>query len=118
MAAERPLDPVHAPRPGAEHERTLFAYEAVRDRRLVTRLFVIDGDGRAVRVAAEIHPAHAPESSEPQWRFYDFPTLRSAQHFAEEALLALEYLGCTVTETRAQMNQAARETTAAKAFVA
>ncbi len=83
----------------AEQGRTLFAYEAVYDGRLVTRIVGIASGRGDVRVVAEVYPVHAPESSEPQWRFYDFGTHEQARRFADEALLALEYLGCTVTET-------------------
>jgi hypothetical protein len=99
MAADGELVPNGMPPNGDEHGRTLFAYEAIHDGRLVTRLVGI-GSGRAdVRVVAEVYPVHAPETSEPQWRFFDFPSPDRAVRFADEALLALEYLGCTVSES-------------------
>ena len=71
-----------------------------QDGRVVTRLYVMPGEGDAVRVQAEIYPVHAPENNEPQWRFFDFPTRKHAQEFVDEALMALEYLGCSVEEPR------------------
>ena len=98
MAAEGELVPDGVSPVGDEQGRTLFAYEAIHEGRLVTRLVGI-GSGRAdVRVVAEVYPVHAPETSEPQWRFYDFPSPERARRFADEALLALEYLGCSVSE--------------------
>src|SRR5438046_4864340 len=91
----------HGLRPSFDETSVLFVYEAKTDGRLVTRLVGIDTDGQAVRIAAEIYPVHAPETNDPQWRFYDFPTRSHAKHFAEETLLALEYLGCTITEGQA-----------------
>jgi hypothetical protein len=89
----------HGLRPSFDPESMPFFYEAAVDGRLVTRLYGIDTDGEAVRIAAEIYPVHAPETNDPQWRFYDFPTRKHARHFAEETLLALEYLGCNITES-------------------
>ena len=97
MAADA-FNPGHGLRPSFDATSVLFVYEANTDGRLVTRLFAIDTDGEAVRIAAEIYPVHAPETNDPQWRFYDFPTRSHAKHFAEETLLALEYLGCLITE--------------------
>jgi hypothetical protein len=91
----------HGLRPSFDESSVLFVYEAATDGRLVTRMFGIDTDGEAVRIAAEIYPVHAPETNDPQWRFYDFPTRKHARHFAEETLLALEYLGCSITESAA-----------------
>jgi len=85
--------------PDAAQAGALFAYEVRRSGRVVTRLVGIQADVDRIRVAAEIYPVDVPETSPPQRRFYDFPTRRNAQNFVDEALLALEYLGCTVTES-------------------
>ena len=77
---------------------TLFAFEARRSGRIITRLVAVEADTHRIRVAAEIYPVDVPETTEPQRRFYDFPTRHKARGFADEALLALEYLGCTITE--------------------
>jgi hypothetical protein len=98
MAAEGEQGPQGAAPVEDEHGRTLFAYEAAHEGRLVTRLIGIGSGGSDVRVVAEVYPVHAPETSEPQWRFYDFPSSDRARRFADEALLALEYLGCSVSE--------------------
>lgn len=85
--------------PTFDEASVLFAYQADTDGgRLVVRLFGIDTEGGAVRVAAEIYPVHAHESNDPQWRFYDFASRKSAQIFADETLIALEYLGCMISE--------------------
>ena len=98
MATEALLD-IPQPRPNDEQAGRLFAYEARRQARVVIRLVATEADVDRIRVAAEIYPVDVPETNEPQRRFYDFPTRQKAQAFADEALLALEYLGCTVTET-------------------
>jgi len=99
MAAEGDRVPDGTSPAADEQGRTLFAYEAIHDGRLVTRLVGIGSGGADVRVVAEVYPVHAPETSEPQWRFYDFPSPDRARRFADEALMALEYLGCSVSET-------------------
>jgi len=108
----------HGLRPSFDETSVLFVYEAAVDGRLVTRLFGIDTDGQAVRVAAEIYPVHAPETNDPQWRFYDFPGRKHAQHFAEETLLALEYLGCIITDSETLSDSGTRATGAHDRFAA
>lgn len=110
MAADTPLGVVSSAPPGDDETNTLFTYEVTHDRRLVTRLVGIElgREGHSVRVAAEIYPVHAPETSDPQWRFYDFPSREKARRFVDEALLALEYLGCTVAEPRTHVDAGPR----------
>jgi hypothetical protein len=76
----------------------LFAYEARKDGRTVV---VIrgkqDGNG-AVTVETEILPVTAPPNADPQVQPYVFTTREQAARFVDEALLALEYLGCTLAE--------------------
>ena len=91
--------------PDAGQADLLFAYEVRRSGRVVTRLVGIQADVDRIRVAADIYPVDVPETSPPQRRFYDFPTRRKAQTFADEALLALQYLGCTVTEGDTSVSQ-------------
>ena len=114
MAAETTLDAVPSFESGDEQTNTLFTYEMTHERRLVTRLVGVAREGHPVRVAAEIYPVHAPDNSEPQWRFYDFSSREQAQRFADEALLTLEYLGCTLMEPRAQRAEAEAEAEAAQ----
>ena len=52
----------------------------------------------AVTVETEIFPVTAPATADPQIRPYAFPTREEATRFVDEALLALEYLGCTLAE--------------------
>jgi hypothetical protein len=120
MAADTALGVVPPLPASDEQSNTLFTYEVAHDRRLITRLVGIDldGEGHSVRVAAEIYPIHAPQTSDPQWRFYDFPTREKAQHFVEESLLALEYLGCTVSESRTHLAGNERSSAVAAASVA
>lgn len=108
MTVEAPLGDGLPVRPGDEHTNTLFRYELARDGRLVARLVGI-GDGQTIRVVGEIYPVLVPETTEPQWRFYDFPNREQAERFADEAVLALEYLGCTVAETRPQLGGSATD---------
>jgi hypothetical protein len=83
----------------AGSRRSLFTYAASKEGRVVARLYGFESDEQKVRVAAELYRLTLLESSEPEWRFYDFPTRDRALRFADEALLALECLGCTFTDT-------------------
>ena len=56
------------------------------------------GVNGAVTVEAEVFPVTAPANSDPQVRPYAFPTREQATRFVDEALLALEYLGCTLAQ--------------------
>ena len=76
----------------------LFAYEARREGRTVAVLRGVEGVNGAVTVETEIFPVTAPANSDPQVRPYAFPTREQATRFVDEALLALEYLGCTLAE--------------------
>jgi hypothetical protein len=68
--------------------------EATREGRRVALLRCYDdpGDGATI-VEAEVHPANAPQ---PISRNYRFTTAPEAFRFVQEALLALQYLGCNV----------------------
>ena len=67
--------------------------EAVRDGRRVALLRCFDGPDGITVVEAEVTAA----GSEPQRRGpYRFATPSEAFRFVQEALLALQYLGCTV----------------------
>ena len=70
-----------------------LAREATRDGRRVALLRCYDDpDDGATIVEAEIHPT----DSEPVSRGYRFSTAPEAFRFVQEALLALQYLGCNV----------------------
>jgi len=68
--------------------------EVTRDGRWVARLRCYDGDAGAI-VDAQVAPAGG---GEPLRRGpYRFATAHDALHFVQEATLALQYLGCSVT---------------------
>jgi hypothetical protein len=67
--------------------------EATRDGRAIARLRCYDADGATI-VDAELLP---PGAGYPVRRGpYRFATAPEAFRFVQEALLALQYLGCTV----------------------
>ena len=76
----------------------LFAYEARKEGRTVAVLRGVAGLNGAVTVETEIFPVTAPATADPQTRPYAFATREQATRFVDEALLALEYLGCTLAE--------------------
>jgi hypothetical protein len=77
---------------------SLFAYEARKEGRTVALLRGIAGVNGAVTVETEIYPVTAAATADPQVRPYAFPSREQATRFVDEALLALEYLGCTLAE--------------------
>jgi hypothetical protein len=81
--------------------RPLFAYDVSKEDRVVTRLYGFASDDQKVRVAAETYSCTAREDTAPEWLFFDFPTHDRALRFADEVLLALEYLGCAFTDSGA-----------------
>jgi hypothetical protein len=58
----------------------------------------IDG----ISVEAEIYPATDPPAPEPLLRPFHFTSSEHASRFADETLVALEYLGCSVTPPAAR----------------
>lgn len=77
--------------------RTLFAHDASKEGRVVTRLYGFESDDHRCRVAAEIYSVTHVDRG-PQWLVLDFATGNHARRFADEALVALEYLDCIVTD--------------------
>lgn len=76
--------------PGTE----LFRHELRKDGRPVASLVGLQThDG--VLVEAEIYPATEPRTPEPMRRPFAFASEAHAVRFADETLLALEYLGCS-----------------------
>ena len=72
---------------------TELVREAMRDGRRVALLRCYDdSEQSATIVEAEIHPA----AGDPVNRGYRFGTAPEAFRFVQEALLALQYLGCNV----------------------
>lgn len=75
--------------------RELFRYEARREGRVVvvmTASLVADG---AV-VETEIYPVTGVAGQDPVHRPFTFTSPEVALRFAEETLVALEYLGCGI----------------------
>jgi hypothetical protein len=69
--------------------------EATRDGRLIVRLRCYDGDAGVSIVEAQVAPAGG---GEPLHRGpYRFGTAHEAFQFVQEATLALQYLGCSIT---------------------
>ena len=85
----------------ASQPTVLFAYRAKRDGRAVADMFCLEEESLTadVVVVAEIRPTHARDDSEPLRQVRAFPTSKQARRFVDEALIALEYLGCTVDAT-------------------
>lgn len=82
----------HAVAPGTE----LFRHEVRRDGRPVVTLRGVQAtDG--ISVEAEIYPATDPPAPDPLLRPFHFASSEHASRFADEALVALEYLGCSVS---------------------
>ncbi len=76
----------------------LFAYEARKDGRIVVVIRGTQDVNGAVTVETEIVPVTAPPNTDPQVQPYLFATREQAARFVDEALLALEYLGCTLAD--------------------
>ena len=71
-----------------------FVREATRDGRRVALLRVYDSDGGGAVVEAQVTPVGGGESV-PRGP-YRFATAHEAFRFLQDAVLALQYLGCTV----------------------
>jgi hypothetical protein len=76
----------------------LFAYEARKDGRTVVVIRGKQDVTGKITVETEIVPITAPPNTDPQVQPYLFATREQAARFVDEALLALEYLGCTLAE--------------------
>ena len=76
---------------------TLFYYEVRRDGRPLASLRGL-ATGGGYTVEAEIHPAGLPPGSDPLLRPFSFASAEAAQRFADESVMALEYLNCELVE--------------------
>jgi hypothetical protein len=76
----------------------LFVYEARKDGRTVAAIRGTQDPSGTVTVETEILPVTAPPNTDPQVQPYVFSTREQAVRFVDEALLALEYLGCTLAD--------------------
>lgn len=73
-----------------------LAFEATRgDERVMLLEAFGEPDGH-VTVDAEIWPVESEDRREPLLASYRFATMALASKFVDEAMIALEYLGCTV----------------------
>ena len=73
----------------------VFEYSLRRDGRPVATLRAVQTGG-GVTVEAEVHPVTAKPDAPPLTRPFSFPTLDHARRFVDEALVAFEYMNCTV----------------------
>lgn len=76
----------------------VFTYEARREGRTVAVIRGVAGKDGSVTVETEVYPVTASASAEPQTRPFTFKTREQAMRFADEAVLALEYLGCVLAD--------------------
>jgi hypothetical protein len=76
---------------------TFFSYEVRREGKPVASLRAVAAD-EGVTVETEIHPVGRPPSDPPVQRPFAFGSLEAAQRFADETLMALEYLDCEIVE--------------------
>jgi hypothetical protein len=86
-------------RPGSvdpDPGRLLFAHEIRRDGRLVATL-AARRDPAGVVVDSEVFPVTQPPEEPGLRRPFTFATIDQAHHFAEEVLVAFEYLNCSVS---------------------
>lgn len=88
-------EPAAGPTP-AGSGAPVFEYHLRREGRIVATIRGVRA-GAGITVVTEVHPSSAAPGSEPLSRPFPFPTLEHARRFADEALIAFEYLNCTVT---------------------
>jgi hypothetical protein len=74
----------------------LFEHEVRRDGHVVANLRAFETP-TGVTVASEVYPLTQPKGADPVTRPFAFPTLDHARRFADEALVAFEYLSCDVS---------------------
>lgn len=74
----------------------LFEHEVRRDGHVVASLRAFSTP-TGVTVESEVYPLTQPKGADPVTRPFAFPTLDHARRFADEALVAFEYLSCDVS---------------------
>ena len=88
--------PAAAPEPApAGFGASVFEYQVRRDGRIVASLRGVQTPS-GFTVVTDIHPATGSPGDPPISRPFAFQTLEHARRFADEALVAFEYLNCTV----------------------
>ena len=76
----------------------ILAYEARKgDERVMLLEAFSEPDGQ-ITVDAEVWSVRSDERRQPVLASYRFPTATVATKFVDEAMIALEYLGCDVAE--------------------
>jgi hypothetical protein len=89
-----------APKTGGANpgqDGTLFSYELRREGRPLASLHGVVANGNVV-VEAEIYPIGRPAGDPPLQRPFSFASAEAAQRFADESLMALEYLNCELVD--------------------
>ncbi|HXY17511.1 MAG TPA: hypothetical protein VEH79_05015 [Gaiellaceae bacterium] len=76
--------------------RDLFNHELRRDGKIVAQLRGVEGENGTVTVEAEVQAGALGRDS--QVVPFSFPSRDHAARFVDEALDALQYLGCVVTD--------------------
>jgi hypothetical protein len=81
---------------GGDGAVPLFEHEIRRDGRVVVVLRARQ-TSLGVTVDSEVYPLTQPAGGDPVTRPFDFTTLDQAHRFADEALVAFEYLNCNIS---------------------
>ncbi len=83
--------------------RQLFVRRAIKDGRTVVLLRGLEIGGECA-IDAEVYPITGAGLDPVQVGAHTFPTLDDALTYVEEALLALEYLGCSIASGTVESN--------------
>jgi len=75
---------------------SLFRHEIRRDGRMIATLRALETE-LGVTVESEVFPVTQPPGGPGVTRPFAFGSLDQARRFADEALIAFEYLNCTVS---------------------
>ena len=81
---------------GAGSAAPLFAHEIRRDGRVVATLRAQGTQGGGATVETEVFPVTQAVGEAGMTRPFVFPSVEQARRFTDEALVAFEYLNCTV----------------------
>ncbi len=94
--SRKPAGATRAESADADLARSLFQHEVRRDGRVVATLLAHETDD-GVTVESEVFPVTQAAGERGVTRPYAFTSLDHARRFADDALVAFEYLNCTVT---------------------
>jgi len=94
--SKTPPDAPQAESAEADPVRSLFQHEVRRDGRVVAKLHAHQTT-TTVTVDSEVFPVTEAAGEPGITRPFAFTSLDHAHRFADETLLAFEYLGCTVS---------------------